>query len=153
MGTAAEQSGRGIGDLADAMMRPAELLRRDEAGVGTVEFALTFPLFLLIIIGALELGASFLSSAGLRHGVNEAGRYATIYPTPTDDQIRAHMSGRAFGVMPSHIQATIERGEDKKLGPYMVISARYEHQSLSSFAGFTGVTLTEVRKVWLQPEF
>ena len=134
-------------------MWPAGNLRRDEAGVGAVEFALTFPLFLLIVIGALELGASFLSSAGLRHGVNEAGRYATIYPTPTDDQIRARMSKSAFGVMPSRIQATIQRGEDKKLGAYMVISARYEHQSLSSSAGFTGVTLTEIRKVWLQPDF
>ena len=127
-------------------------IMRNRRGVGAVEFALIFPIFLLLLIGVLELGTLFLSSAGLSHAVNEAGRLATLHPTPTQAQLTAHLRDRGFGLQAQHLTLNMNEGKDVDRGKFIVISATYRAPLLTSFAFKEGVTLTENRKVWLAPD-
>lgn len=73
-------------------------LLSNERGVAIIEFALALPPFLLLLIGAVQLGMLALARTGLQHAVDEAARYATIYPTPTDQQIIDRINARKFGL-------------------------------------------------------
>jgi hypothetical protein len=84
-------------------MRSSELWRSSR-GSAVVEFALATPVLLLVIIGLVQLGQLFSAQAGMANAVNEAARYATTYPTPTDAQIMERMRQRKFMVQTEHMR-------------------------------------------------
>jgi Flp pilus assembly protein TadG len=57
-------------------MRPAHV-RGDQHGATVVEFALTMPLFLLIMLGIIQAGWLLWTQYGLQQGVQMAARCAT----------------------------------------------------------------------------
>lgn len=63
------------------MTRPGQKLRallRDRKGAYLVEFAILFPIFLMICMGLAEVGYRTYLSAVLQGAVNEAGRKSTL---------------------------------------------------------------------------
>lgn len=74
---------------------------REERGVGALEFALITPAMVLLIAGIAQLGILFMANAGLRNAVAEGARYATIYPRPSDTEIRDYITDRRFGIDPA----------------------------------------------------
>lgn len=73
-------------------------LARDSRGMAAVEFALALPVLVLFIYGIFVIGMVFMASAGIHHALGEASRYATLFPTPTDQQIEARIRDSVFGV-------------------------------------------------------
>jgi Flp pilus assembly protein TadG len=53
-------------------------LRRDERGQGMVEFAIVLPVFILLIVGLIEFGATYSGIISFRQGIREAGRQASV---------------------------------------------------------------------------
>ncbi len=53
-------------------------IRNDTRGSTLVEYALTFPLFILLIFGIAQAGLVFWTYIGLQHGVEMAARCASI---------------------------------------------------------------------------
>jgi Flp pilus assembly protein TadG len=49
---------------------------RHPAGQATVEFALVFPLFVLLAFGVLDLGRLYVTQMSVQHAMREAGRFA-----------------------------------------------------------------------------
>ncbi|MDE2563665.1 MAG: pilus assembly protein [Sphingomonadales bacterium] len=76
-------------------------LLRDARGVAAIEFALTAPLVLTLMVGAMSIGQYYFTANALNHAVDEAARYATISPTPTDTQIEARFQSQDFGLIPA----------------------------------------------------
>lgn len=72
-------------------------LLRDDRGANMVEFAVALPVLVLFIWGIFQIGLVYQALAGMQHALGEAARYATIYPTPSDTQIRAKVTSRKFG--------------------------------------------------------
>ena len=62
-----------------------------------VEFALAVPVLLVLIYGIFQIGVAFQASAGMQHALGEGARYATIFPVPTDAQIKTRVSAKVFG--------------------------------------------------------
>ena len=56
------------------MIRRILRLRRDTRGAAALEFAIGAPVLVILILGILQVGLLFYSSAGLLQGVNEAAR-------------------------------------------------------------------------------
>jgi Flp pilus assembly protein TadG len=54
--------------------------RSDRGGAAAVEFALVLPLFLMLVLGAIDFGKLFLTRNALNSAVQQAGRYAMINP-------------------------------------------------------------------------
>ena len=72
-------------------------IHRDERGAAVVEFAMSVPILISFIWGLFQLSLVFLADAGMQHALGEAARLATIYPTPTDDALKAKITAKKFG--------------------------------------------------------
>lgn len=119
----------------------------DESGANIIEFAIAVPVLTVFIYGIFVVGKLFEAQAGMQHALGEAARYATLFPTPTDDQIKAKMAAKKFGVT----------GNGGVLSPLTVstsgstktLSLTYTQQT--NFLLFKGpnVSLTKSKKVYL----
>lgn len=70
---------------------------RDERGANAIEMGIALPVLVFFIWGIVQVGLLFQANAGMQHALGEAARYATIYPTPADDALKAKMADRKFG--------------------------------------------------------
>jgi len=77
--------------------------RRDVRGVTAVEFAVTAPVFFLMIFGIIEAGLLLWTQLGLQHGVELAARCATVNTTLCNNvsSIQNYASQQSFGLNPS----------------------------------------------------
>jgi len=133
-------------------MRIARKLRRNADGAAAVEFALVAPALILLIVGIAQLGVLFMANAGLHHAVGEGARFATIYPRPNDEQIRARIADTRYGLDPASLSTpTITPGTDDG-APYLDISATYTVTPDFVFFTLPAVTLTETRRAFVQPQ-
>jgi Flp pilus assembly protein TadG len=78
------------------MIRLAHMVR-DSRGAAIIEFALVLPVLVLFVYGTFVVGQLFEANAGMQNALGEGARYATIYPTPGVDQIRAKIAANTFG--------------------------------------------------------
>jgi Flp pilus assembly protein TadG len=65
------------------MIRVLRSVARNRSGATAAEFALTLPLFLAFVFVFFGIGAVFWANAGLRNGVGEGARVATLFPRAT----------------------------------------------------------------------
>ncbi|BAI95981.1 hypothetical protein Sj15T_03140 [Sphingobium sp. TA15] len=77
-------------------------LARDQRGAAAIEFVLAVPPFIMLLMGALQLGIIACARTGLQHAVDEGARYASIFPRPTDEEIIAKVRSREFGLDPAY---------------------------------------------------
>jgi len=100
-------------------------LRRDITGSPSVDFALTLPALVMMTVGVMQLGIAFLANAGLRNAVEAGARYSTVYPYPTDDQIKAKVTSSAFGIDSTQLSTpTVTHGTSNGES-YVDVSATY----------------------------
>lgn len=126
------------------------LLRR-EHGAAAVEFALIAPAFLLMIIGIAQLGILFMANAGLRHAVGEAARLATLYPRPTEQQIRDRLADDQFGLEQAYLSDPQITYGSSDGADYAEITVTYTVPLDFVFVTVPPVSLTETRRVFIHP--
>lgn len=98
---------------------------RDRRGAAAVDFALSAPIMIILIIGVMQLGIAFLANSGIRNAVEVGARYAIIYPYPTDDAIITKIKANAFGVDSTQLpNPTISRGTSNGRS-YIDVTATY----------------------------
>jgi hypothetical protein len=77
--------------------------RLDDRGVAIVEFALIFPILLLMTFGAVEIGLIMATLTTLEGGLKEASRYGITGQSPNDatriEKIRAILKDHALGLV------------------------------------------------------
>jgi Flp pilus assembly protein TadG len=78
-------------------MTRLKILRKDQQGAAALEFALAVPVLIMMIWGIFQVGLLYQANAGIQHALGEGARYATLWPTPTNTQIRDRMSAKVFG--------------------------------------------------------
>lgn len=124
-------------------------IRKNDSGVAAIEFAMIMPVLLVIILGVLQLGIVFAANAGLQTAVGEAARYATIYPTPSDADIKARASIKRFAIDSSRISNfTVVRGTSNSVN-YVEVSMTYSVPLEFVFFEVPGVSLTEKRRAYV----
>ena len=62
-------------------------LPRDESGATMVEFAFALPVLILMIWMLVQMGLLFRANSGIQHALGEGARFATLWPTPTKDDV------------------------------------------------------------------
>lgn len=62
-------------------MKTAHVRRRDD-GATAVEFALLFPLFIMLVVGTISFGFAFERWISVTQAAREASRFAATYPVP-----------------------------------------------------------------------
>lgn len=123
-------------------------LRRDVAGSTIVEFALAVPVLILFIYGIFTVGLLYQANAGMQHALGEAARYATVYPTPTDEQIRERIMAKKFGLGNGTLNTPSITPTDP-VDHSKTISLTYSQPTDFLFFDGPTVTLTNSKKVYV----
>jgi Flp pilus assembly protein TadG len=127
--------------------------RRDRRGVSAVEFALVSPIFILLIVGAVQMGHLFYAHAGLRNAVSEGARYATIHPRPSSEQvvqrIRANREPLEAG---RYSDPTVSFNQDAATGAWYADIAMSYSLGLNFVLFHAPVTLNYSRRAYVHPE-
>jgi len=72
--------------------------QRCHLGQSLLEFALLFPLVLLLITGLFDLGRAIFYYSSLTNAVREAARYAIVHKDLDDDEIKDKVLEFAFAL-------------------------------------------------------
>ena len=100
-------------------------LARDERGAAAIQFVLALPPFIMLLMGALQIGIIACARTGLQHAVDEGARYASIYPAPSSSDIIAKVKSREFGLDPAYTNdPTVTQGTQYGVN-YLEITMTY----------------------------
>jgi Flp pilus assembly protein TadG len=85
------------------MRYPSDIVRQlpgDRRGLAALEFSLLLPLFLLLILGVMQLGQLFWTQTALQHAVEMAARCASVNTTAcgTAAQVQTYAATQAYGM-------------------------------------------------------
>lgn len=121
-------------------------LSQDSSGSASIEFAVGVPILIALIWGIFQISLLFQAGAGVQNALGQAARYATIYPTPTDTQIKALIQSSKFGV--AHGTWSTPTIITDASG-YKVITVSYSQPTDFLFFQGPTVTLTKSKRVYL----
>lgn len=126
-------------------------LWHDRRGTGAVEMALVLPVLVSMIWGIFQIGLLFQASAGMQNGLLEAARYATIHPTPTDQQIKDRVTAKTFGTYNGTLNPLVIENFNGGAGPtkYKDLTLVYAQKFDVLFMPGPTVTLTRKKRVYL----
>jgi Flp pilus assembly protein TadG len=126
------------------MMKPS--LFRDTRGATVIETAFALPAFIVMVWMMVQLGLVYRANSGIQHSLGQGARYATLYPTPTDDEITARMAEAVYGIGPGTFDTTVT---DVPASGYKDLTVTYTQPTdLLLFPGPT-INLTKSKRVWV----
>jgi len=132
------------------MTRRFKRLGNDESGVAAMEMALSTPVLVVLFFAIFQLALILWAQASLSNAVGEAARYATIYPSPTDDQIIAYMENSQLGIDQTNIDSvTVARGNDNGRD-FSDISVQYSVATSLIFFDGPAISLNQTRRAYQQ---
>lgn len=129
-------------------LRPFRRFLPDRRGAAVLEFALVAPVLFTMLLGIVVLGILFLAQAGLRSAVEDAARFATIWPRPTQADIEARITARRFGMDPANIVAPTITFNTTASPNYVIITMGY-NITINYVLGTKTIALTETRRAYV----
>jgi len=81
-------------------MKLLSVLRHDERGATVVETAFALPILIIMIWMIAQLGLAFRAMAGIQHALGEGARLATVYPRPSNADIKTRINSKVYGITP-----------------------------------------------------
>jgi Flp pilus assembly protein TadG len=110
---------------------------RDTSGASAVEFALTAPAFIMLVVGSILVGLGMWAQAGLQHGTEAAARCASVNTLlcGTVDNIKTYAAQQSYGLNPPATTFTVSTPACGNQ-----VSASYAFPLVTSFFG--SMTLT-----------
>jgi Flp pilus assembly protein TadG len=123
-------------------------LWKTEHGAELIEFAMTFPLLLLVVMGIMDFGLLFQQYEVLTNAAREGARVAVLpgYGT-TDIQTRVNQYIQATNLTPANVTTTVGAAQTLSIGSGLCVSVTpvtvtYPHSYifLSGIANFFGAS-------------
>jgi Flp pilus assembly protein TadG len=121
-----------------------------ERGAALMEFAFAAPLLITIVIAVAQLGIMYSASTGVHHAVEEGARLAAVFPTPTDDQIRARVVANRFMLGTGTLTPAVSRGTTADGDQYVDVSLSYAVPVNFIFFSVQPITVQHSRRVFRQ---
>jgi Flp pilus assembly protein TadG len=127
---------------------PLRRLGCDCRGATILEFALVAPVLLAMLLGIALLGIVFYAEAGLRSTVEDAARYATLWPRPSQTQIQARITAKQFGMDPANIVGPTITFNTSTTPYYVTITMGY-NVTINYILGSQTIALSETRRAYV----
>jgi Flp pilus assembly protein TadG len=121
--------------------------RRDECGAYAVEFAIVFPVLLLMVFGAIEIGRMFYDKDRLSRVTMEGARLLLIQPTLTDDALKTQIQALANQTFPSGSVAITVTSETRDGLAFKKLTADYTHLVAAGITPFHTMNLNSTMRV------
>lgn len=125
-------------------------LLNNSRAASAMEFALVAPVFILFIIGIAQLGLIFLANAGLHNALAQGARHATLFPRPTEAEVRTRVNAAKFGLNPASLSQPVVNYNTAVTPNFADVQMSYT-TNLNFIVFRKSVTLTQRRRVYLQP--
>ena len=122
--------------------------RMNNRGTTALEFALVAPVLLMLLIGIIQLGILFYVQAGLKSTVEDAARYATLWPTPSQLQIEERIQTHRFGMDVRNIVGPTVTFSENQAPNFVTISMSYK-VTLNYVFGKKTLVLSESRRAYV----
>lgn len=101
-------------------------LKKGQKGQATVEFALLLPIFLLLLLGIIEMGLIFKDYIAVSHGAKEGARRAAL--GNTDAEICQVVLDSLTISQPELVQVVIDPTEgSRERGSQATVTVTYPH--------------------------
>ena len=120
-------------------------LWRDRRGNAVIEFAFVAPVFIALMLGAVELGRMYYVRQSMEYATEQAARYYSVNPnaatTTVTSQLNGFLPGRiSSGVTVSYADTLNCNGNSNVKCTTLTVT--YPFSYAQSFLGFAGKTLT-----------
>ena len=108
------------------------------AGTIAVEFALVFPVFLILVFLLVELGNVLYKHNSLSYAVQEATRFAIVHGSTadqpaTEDDIEAELNDRLVGIDPGDVAVEMTFTPDNSPGGIVAVQATLPYDPVVPF--------------------
>jgi len=120
--------------------------RHGEKGTTIAELAIVMPLFLLLTLGAFELGRGVWVKHTLTHVAREAARYAAVRSSTSDDPLTAKMvedrvKSEALGIDTDALSVATVWNPSNVVGATVEIQISYDFEPATPLLPFDSITL------------
>jgi hypothetical protein len=119
-----------------------------QEGQSLIEFAVTLPLLLLLVVGTVDIGAGFKTYIVLTNASREGARSISIFPSD-QAQARARILNEASTVglsddllAENSYSVTFSPGGPYEAGDHVTVNVRYDYELL--FGAITGIPDIEI---------
>jgi Flp pilus assembly protein TadG len=124
------------------MVTPTLVVRRSRRGANAVEFALTFPLFLVLVLGFMDYGYLFAIQAGLDSAVSMACRQGAMTDPGTMDPVlvaSAQLTSRSnMFCLGKCTQSVVDLQSGAYAPPNRTLRCQID-RTMTAITGFSGV--------------
>jgi len=127
------------------------LLRRENKGIGAVEFALIAPVLISFVIGISQMGKLFFASADMKNAMAHGARAASVWPVPDEDDIETVVNdrlARSSGIAKANVE--VERDTDDNGNQFVEIQMTYQVPLEFIFFDVGPISLKDSRRVYVQ---
>ena len=132
------------------MMARRNNLRRNQSGVGTVEFALAAPIVIMLIVGTLTLGNYMFAKNSVSAAIDSVGREAGVFPTPTDAELRTIFNDAILKEEAStNVTLNIAHGRSSNGTAYVDLTSTYEVDVDLVFVSLGQIPVRAERRVYI----
>lgn len=136
-------------------------MRREDEGQSLVEFALTVPILLLLLVGVIDVGRGFQAYVSLGNAVREAARDAAVHgadssapwgPTANDANVTTAVRGRIAGIRTQDVAVTSSwPGGSNAQAQEVTVSATYTFQPIAfAFLGSVRMPMSATTRTRIQ---
>ena len=129
--------------------------RRRSRGQSLVEFAVVFPVFILVLFGIIEFGFMLYSQMTVSNAAREAARVSVVDPDPCSIQDLANATARSAASGLNGTYLTVAGGvastgptgtcSDAKQGDTVTVTVNYTYHTF--FPLFFGATFSEKQQI------
>ncbi|RMD81394.1 MAG: hypothetical protein D6815_11910 [Candidatus Dadabacteria bacterium] len=121
--------------------------RRRQRGTSLVEFALLIPVFMMIVVGIVDLGRAVWAKSSLGYLAGETARYAAMHSARSNDpatagDISKYVEQRAVGLNPKHLKVATTWAPNNAPGGVVRINLTYDFRFITPLIPTDQLTLT-----------
>ena len=131
------------------MMRTSRNLRRDRRGVAVIELAFALPALIVMMWVIIQLGLVFRAMSGIQHGLGEGARFATLFPKPTDDAIKAKITTTVYGIGPGSFNIPTPQSGTADGANYLDLKVTYTQPTDLLLMRGPTITVSRSKRVWI----
>ena len=102
-------------------------LRRNTDGVGALEFALCFPVFLMMLVGTIQFGWTQHEFSSIRYALQRASRSLILNPNTTEAALQAIVDSQLAPATQTQVDVSLSTVTNAN-GKFATLSATYTAQ-------------------------
>ncbi|WP_265563512.1 TadE/TadG family type IV pilus assembly protein [Sphingomicrobium arenosum] len=122
-------------------------LNRSEEGAAAIEMAFALPIFIVMLWMVVQMGLVMRAVAGMQHALGEGARLATIYPTPTTNDITNEINNRVYGIGPGNF--AIDAPVYNNTGGYVDLRVTYNQKTDLLFLPGPDIAISRNKRVYV----